>query len=326
MGLGAAATLAYALFDSFAILLAARLAWGLSWSFIRHASVMNLAATDPAARGQMMGFYSALSRTGGIAGIVLGGLMFDVIGFEATFLLLALVSALAVPMPLRVGFTTSEHWRAAKEGGPNALLIAGLCVSAVGPGFVMSTLGFVLMDRFGESLTVAGLAIGIATSVFCALFVSRLFLTLLLQLGVRNLISLQAIEKSKAGDGIDFLKYRKPAFLLSWAVVAVGLFSVYSKRDTILGIDFRGGEELVADFSQAIDPGDLDNALKNNPSLGEVQHVYRSEVGSGEGSTRLVLQTEEGKGRKTLAYLQENFSFAGLEEQGLSNKIGRAHV
>tara|TARA_A100001037_G_scaffold194323_1_gene173896 strand:- start:573 stop:980 length:408 start_codon:yes stop_codon:yes gene_type:complete len=49
------------------------------------------------------------------------------------------------------------------EGGPNALLIAGLCVSAVGPGLVMSTLGFVLMDRFGESLTVAGLAIGIAT-------------------------------------------------------------------------------------------------------------------------------------------------------------------
>ena len=44
-----------------------------------------------------------------IAGIVLGGLMFDVIGFEATFLLLALVSALAVPMPPRVGFTTSEH-------------------------------------------------------------------------------------------------------------------------------------------------------------------------------------------------------------------------
>ncbi|MBS04364.1 MAG: hypothetical protein CMQ24_16880 [Gammaproteobacteria bacterium] len=163
MGLGAATTLAYALFDSFAILLAARLAWGLSWSFIRHASVTNLAATDPAARGQMMGFYSALSRTGGIAGIVLGELMFDIFGFEATFLLLALVSALAVPMPLRVGFTTSEHWRTAKEGGPNALLIAGLCVSAVGPGLVMSTLGFVLMDRIGESLTVAGLAIGIAT-------------------------------------------------------------------------------------------------------------------------------------------------------------------
>ena len=163
------------------------------------------------------------------------------------------------------------------------------------------------------------LAIGIATSVFCALFVSRLFLTLLIKSGVQNLISLQKIEKSEPKTSIDFLRYRKGAFLVSWIVVAIGIFSVYSKKDTILGIDFRGGEELVAGFTETIDAGELEQSLQSNPKLGEVQHVYRSEVGSGEGASRLVLQTEEGKSREALAYLQKSFPDATLVEEGLSN-------
>ena len=58
------------------------------------------------------------------------------------------------------------------------------------------------------------LAIGIATSVFCALFVSRMFLTILLKSGVKNLISLQTINKSEPRSPIDFHRYRKVAFLL----------------------------------------------------------------------------------------------------------------
>ena len=163
------------------------------------------------------------------------------------------------------------------------------------------------------------LAIGIATSVFCALFVSRLFLTLLVKSGAQNLISLQKIEKSEPKSSIDFLRYRKVAFLVSWIVVAIGSFSVYSKKDTILGIDFRGGEELVAGFTKTIDTGELEQSLQANPALGEVQHVYRSEVGSGDGASRLVLQTEEGKSREALAHLQKNFPDATLVEEGLSN-------
>jgi SecD/SecF fusion protein len=43
------------------------------------------------------------------------------------------------------------------------------------------------------------LAIGIVTSVFCALFISRLLMNVLLQLGVQNLISLQKVEKGHLG-------------------------------------------------------------------------------------------------------------------------------
>ena len=163
------------------------------------------------------------------------------------------------------------------------------------------------------------LAIGIVTSVFCAMFVSRQFLSFLLKAGISNLISLAKIEKTPSRNGIEFLNFRKIAFLASWLIVAVGIYSVYEKRDHILGIDFRGGEELIAAFNEAVDPGEIESSLQTNPDLGEVQHVYRSEVGSGETASRLVLQTEEGKSREALSHLNATFPSAGLTEEGLSN-------
>jgi SecD/SecF fusion protein len=146
-----------------------------------------------------------------------------------------------------------------------------------------------------------------------------LLLNILLQLGVKNLISLQKINKSAPKAEINFHKYRLPAFVLSWIVVAIGIFSVYSNKDQILGIDFRGGEELIASFEQQIDPTKIDESLQGATELGEVQHVYRTEIGSGEGASRLVLQTENGKSRSVLEELIKTNPDAGLKEEGMSN-------
>ena len=163
------------------------------------------------------------------------------------------------------------------------------------------------------------LAIGIVTSVFCALFVSRLLMNVLLQLGVKNLISIQKIEKSGHRSEIDFHKFRALAFFVSWSIVIVGIFSVYSNKDNILGIDFNGGEELIASFDQELKPSVIDEFIAQSDQLGEVQHVYRSEVGTGEDASRLVLQTENGKSRMVLDALANANPEAGLKEEGLSN-------
>ena len=163
------------------------------------------------------------------------------------------------------------------------------------------------------------LAIGIVTSVFCALFISRLLLTVLVSSGIKNLISMRTIAKSDPRAEIDFHKYRKLAFLISWVVVAVGIASIYSNKDKILGIDFRGGEESIISFSEMVDAGDLESTFASTPEVGEVQHVYRSEVGSGDEASRLVLQTEVGKGREALSLLQAKFPSADLVEEGMSN-------
>ena len=162
------------------------------------------------------------------------------------------------------------------------------------------------------------LAIGIVTSVFCALFVSKLLMNVLLQVGVNNLISLSKINKGEHRREINFHRCSKAAFFLSWIVVAIGVSSVYSNKDKILGIDFRGGEELIASFEQQISPEEIENCVNEIEYLGEVQHVYRSD-GTGESSSRLGLQTETDKARVTLDELNKKYPNAKLEEVGLSN-------
>lgn len=162
------------------------------------------------------------------------------------------------------------------------------------------------------------LAIGILVSMFCALVVSRFLMQALLRAGVKNLISFKAIEKSEPRAEIDFHKHRKLAFLLSWTIVLVGVGAVYQNKDRILGIDFRGGEELIASYEQLIPSADLEAALADK-DLGEVQHVYRSEVGAGEGAKRLVLQTETDKAAAVLETLANAFPDANLQKVGESS-------
>ena len=164
------------------------------------------------------------------------------------------------------------------------------------------------------------LAVGILVSMFCALVVSRFLMELLLNLGLKNLISLKTIEKGKPRFEIDFHKYRKIAFGGSWLIVGIGIVAVYSNKDQILGIDFKGGEELIATYETKISTAELESAVESK-DLGEVQHVYRSEVGSGEAASRLVLQTEEGKSQQALQAINDAYPAAGLKEVGVS-RIG----
>ena len=161
------------------------------------------------------------------------------------------------------------------------------------------------------------LAIGILVSMFCALVVSRFLMEMLLHYGVKNLISRKAIDKGQPRQPIDFHKHRKLAFAISWIIVAIGIFAVNAQKDRILGIDFQGGEELIASFDQRIETSALEKVVKD---LGEVQHFYRSEVGSGDKGEYLVLQTEANASNVLLA-LNEAHPNANLVEVG-SNTIG----
>jgi len=247
--------------------------------------------------------------------------------FQATFTLpgmaaLVLTIGMAVDANILIFERIREELKAGKSS-ENALLggyekafstIIDANFTTLITASILIWLGTGPVKGFGITL-----AIGIVTSVFCALFISRLLLTVLVSSGVRNLISLSTIAKSDPRAEIDFHKYRKLAFLISWVVVAVGIASIYSNKDRILGIDFRGGEESIISFSEMIDAGDLESTFASAPEVGEVQHVYRSEVGSGDEASRLVLQTEVGKGREALSLLQAKFPSANLVEEGMSN-------
>lgn len=159
------------------------------------------------------------------------------------------------------------------------------------------------------------LAIGICASIFCALLVTRFIVDfLVLKAGVSKILGLSLLGEMK----IDFFKFRKPAFIASWALVIAGVITVGIQRNDILGIDFTGGDEMTIAFEQRVDAGELETAAAAL-ELGEVNAVYQTLIG--DDREVLKLQTVFDQSRPVLAGLQAAFPEAGLDEVAV-NKIG----
>ena len=125
-------------------------------------------STEPQNLGQMMGFYNGITRIGSVLGIVLGGILFDLIGFSTTLALFCLFSLFAVPFAMRSGLQTSSSINYQQQKNKtstrySALLCCGFCIGSVGPGLIMSTLGFILLSRYGTEVDLMGFVVGIAT-------------------------------------------------------------------------------------------------------------------------------------------------------------------
>jgi len=181
---GAGMSAVYGAVRLFAVLLLARIVWGVCWSFIRQAGVMMVVDGASENRlGERMGYYNGIVRLGGIGGLVLGGLGRDHFGFAPTLIVFSLVSALAAPLGLlsRKGLAHTERTSATGkgDGGRNpGLLLCGFVIGTVGSGLLVSTLGRVLRQEVGTSVAISGYTIGVATLAGAILGISRLSNTL----------------------------------------------------------------------------------------------------------------------------------------------------
>jgi len=160
------------------------------------------------------------------------------------------------------------------------------------------------------------LAIGIGSSMFAALVISRAFLEIMVVLGVKKLMPFWF----KAQSNFDFLSKRKPAFITSWIIVLIGLVVVASKGDKIYGIEFLGGSELTIDFNQEHKPSiEKIYEVAETAELGEIIPVYQRVVG--QTSERLKVQTTSENGQAVFKQLQAAFPEAELQKVG-ENIIG----
>ncbi|MBC2596107.1 protein translocase subunit SecD [Ruficoccus amylovorans] len=155
------------------------------------------------------------------------------------------------------------------------------------------------------------LAIGIGASMFGALVVSRFMLEILVSLNLLKSVSpFSLLEKAK----FTFLAYRRPAFICSWLIVLAGVVVIWTHREHILGIDFRGGVEVTMDFEQASKPGltEIEQLADANPDLGEIQPGYLSMLGSDKERLKLQVDLEEGRVDQVVAAMQKAFPDAQL--------------
>ena len=159
------------------------------------------------------------------------------------------------------------------------------------------------------------LAIGICASIFCALIVTRFMVDFLVhRMNLKKVLGLSLLGEFK----FDFFKFRRPAFILSWLLVAAGVVSVVMHHDNIMGIDFTGGDEVTISYDTKIETGELATAAEAL-GLGEVNPVYQTLLGTGEEV--LKIQTRFDQGRPVLEGLQLAFPEANLDEVGV-NQIG----
>jgi len=114
----------------------------------------------------------------------------------------------------------------------------------------------------------------------------------------------------------DFVKWGKPAFIISWAVVLIGVIVVFSKGERIYGIDFAGGDVTTVSFKKKLGIDEI-RKVAHNAGTGEVNPTYVSAIG-GTGEV-LKLETAYNKSADLLSSLQKLHPEAELKSVGTTS-------
>lgn len=106
------------------------------------------------------------------------------------------------------------------------------------------------------------LMIGIATSFFSAVYISRVIIEFMTRKGEDAHVSFDtsmsnAVKERKA---FDFIAFRKKAYLGSIAIILIG-FILIAIQGLNLGVDFKGGRSYVVSFSKPVVATDMKVAL-----------------------------------------------------------------
>lgn len=106
------------------------------------------------------------------------------------------------------------------------------------------------------------LMIGIASSFFSAVFITRVIVEFFGKKGNQSSMSFaNAFSKNALANlNFNFINKRKMAYLFSSAFIVVGLVAMLAKGLT-LGVDFKGGRAYVVSFSDPIGPTELKSTI-----------------------------------------------------------------
>ncbi|MEN8138934.1 MAG: protein translocase subunit SecDF [Bacteroidota bacterium] len=104
------------------------------------------------------------------------------------------------------------------------------------------------------------LIIGILTSLFSAIFITRLLIERKLVADKTISFSTGGTDKWFANPNFDFLGKRKIAYMVSGAIVVLGIVSLMTKGLN-QGVDFVGGRTFTVRFEQPVKTQDVSKAL-----------------------------------------------------------------
>jgi SecD/SecF fusion protein len=163
---------------------------------------------------------------------------------------------------------------------------------------------------FGVTLT-----IGVIASLFTALVVTRLiFDWLLAHDWIKSLRMLHLVRATK----LDFMKLAKPAFILSWTIILIGMgYGIFDRGSKLFGVDFLGGDSITFSFAQREDVAKIRAALAD---IGQKDSQIQYQKDATGGNETLRVTAASGTASKVEKALEEKFPAAQLKP------IGEEHV
>ena len=105
------------------------------------------------------------------------------------------------------------------------------------------------------------LTIGLLSSLFTAIFVTRTLFLVLIEL---NMLKSLPMVKLLSNTSIDFVSKRYICFALSAVLIGVGLFSFFQKKEAAYGIDFAGGQVQEYRFQKPVKAQELRDIFTAN--------------------------------------------------------------
>ena len=199
---------------------------------------------------------------------------------------------------LEAGF--DKAWSAILDGNLTTLITAA----------IMIVLGTGAVKGFGVTLT-----IGIFTTMFAAVVVSKLMMELLVHGNVMKRLPMFSVLQNTA---YDFMGKAKPAFIASWVVILIGLGVVAVKGKDIYGIDFLGGDTVSLSFAKPVEVGAIRNAAQA-AGFKEVNPVYQKTIGSDRETLKITTPFDQAA--PLVEKLQQAFPEAKLVNEGVT-RIG----
>ena len=106
------------------------------------------------------------------------------------------------------------------------------------------------------------LMVGIVTSLFTAIFITRLLIDWYAAKGKLFTFNTKITKNWFANIDVEFLKKRKIAYVISGTIIILGLVSLFT-NGLNYGVDFVGGRNYVVKFEQATSATDVASTLKD---------------------------------------------------------------
>ena len=218
----------------------------------------------------MMFFYGF--KAGAVSDIALLANMFFILGVLASFgavLTLPGIAGIVLTIGMSVDANVLIYERIREEmaagKGVRLAISDGYknAFSAIIDSNVTTFLTGIILFVFGTG-PIKGFAttlmIGIATSFFTAIFITRLIFEWLLTKKVNVRFSTKLTEGFMKNTKILFLEKRKLFFIISGVAILISLGSL-ATHGLKLGIDFSGGRNYVVRFEQNVSASDIQSAL-----------------------------------------------------------------